>query len=432
MLPWLAKNVLVVDNPFSPFFNHHFPNRYIHVSFEEIYRARMARYEGLESYWDVPWEATVRGQVLQGLLGPVFLLAPVALLSLRSSAGRRLLIAAAVFGLPYVTNVGTRFLIPCLPELSLAMGLGLSRFPYVSLPVLLLHVVASIPAVIPAYASPYVWRLSEFPWRAALRLQPEEDYLDLKLDTYAVARMLDEYVPAAGKVFAFTAPPQAYTKRDLVTAHHAALNNTLGEMLMTPIQGNLQPRRRFRFEFTPRRIAGFRVILADPAPPREWSISELQVLSEGMPLKRDAAWRLRTEPNPWDVAYAFDSNPSTRWKTWETPLSGMFAEMNFNAERMADAVALDCSPDQGALQLRLEVMTESGKWETLPSEASESVAPLPSGMRRAATRELKSHRIDYMLLSDHDIGASDFAQNAEEWGITEVAEKKGFRLYRLD
>jgi len=53
---------------------------------------------------------------LGGLLGPVFLLAPLALFSLRRKEGRRLLLAALVFGANYFDNIGTRFLIPSLPS----------------------------------------------------------------------------------------------------------------------------------------------------------------------------------------------------------------------------------------------------------------------------------------------------------------------------
>ena len=42
---------------------------------------------------------TIRGGVLGGLLGPVFLLAPIGLLALRWRLGRRALMAALVFAI---------------------------------------------------------------------------------------------------------------------------------------------------------------------------------------------------------------------------------------------------------------------------------------------------------------------------------------------
>ncbi len=69
------------------------------------------------------WILTVGGQ-LGGQLGPVFLLAPLALLTLRTSVGRRLLLAGLIITLPYPQNIGARFLIPVLPFV--AMGIALS------------------------------------------------------------------------------------------------------------------------------------------------------------------------------------------------------------------------------------------------------------------------------------------------------------------
>ena len=86
MVPWMAKNWIMLDNPFSPFFNSIFPNPYTHQSFEAGYSAQMRNYHGLESHWDIPLEVTVHGETLVGLIGPLFLLIPLALLSLRQPA----------------------------------------------------------------------------------------------------------------------------------------------------------------------------------------------------------------------------------------------------------------------------------------------------------------------------------------------------------
>ncbi len=61
----------------------------------------------------------------RGVLGPVFLAAPLALLALRNREGRKLLLPCALVLLPYIGNIGTRFLISSLPFLSLALALTL-------------------------------------------------------------------------------------------------------------------------------------------------------------------------------------------------------------------------------------------------------------------------------------------------------------------
>ena len=103
ILPWMIKNAVQTGNPLAPFANHLFPNPYVHVSFEQEYRAYLRHYH-LTNWLSAPWELAVKGERLQGFFGPVFLLMPLALLSLRRAAGRRLLLAGAVFALPWFSE----------------------------------------------------------------------------------------------------------------------------------------------------------------------------------------------------------------------------------------------------------------------------------------------------------------------------------------
>src|SRR5216684_3723595 len=123
--PWLVKNWIWVDNPVSPFENRLFPNPYVHVSFEDFYRKSLQVYD-LKSRWQIPLELTVKGDLLTGFFGPLFLLTPLALLALRYRPGRQVWLAAIVFALPYYANVGTRFMIPAAPFLCVALALALS------------------------------------------------------------------------------------------------------------------------------------------------------------------------------------------------------------------------------------------------------------------------------------------------------------------
>ena len=81
------------QNPLAPFFNNWFPNPYVQYWFELDYRRHMSMY-ALTSWSQIPLEVTVHGSLLNGLLGPVFLLTPLAFLALRYPEGRRLLLAA--------------------------------------------------------------------------------------------------------------------------------------------------------------------------------------------------------------------------------------------------------------------------------------------------------------------------------------------------
>ena len=92
MLPWTVKNAVLVGNPVAPFFNRLFPNPYVTVGWEDAYRKGQKHYavtypeNRLVELMDAPLEVTVKGIRFQGLVGPIFLLAPLALLAWRHPA----------------------------------------------------------------------------------------------------------------------------------------------------------------------------------------------------------------------------------------------------------------------------------------------------------------------------------------------------------
>ena len=94
---------------------------------ERIYAETLRTYTGIKHNWEIPLQLTLRSGFDGGIFGPVFLLVPLALLALRFKSGRRLLLAGLVFAMPAYLNVGTRFLIPAAPFLTLALGMGLSE-----------------------------------------------------------------------------------------------------------------------------------------------------------------------------------------------------------------------------------------------------------------------------------------------------------------
>jgi hypothetical protein len=55
----------------------------------------------------------------------------------------------------------------------------------------------------------------------------------------------------------------------------------------------------------------------------------------------------------------------------------------------------------------------------------------PANLRRQAAEELKRRGIDYLLAFDGRFGADDLRDRAAEWGIRQIAEYKGARLYQL-
>jgi hypothetical protein len=111
-------------NPVAPFFNTVFPNPYITVELENEWRQGQSHMNGL-TLREMPLELTIKGYRAQGLFGWVFLLAPVALLTLKKTEGRYLLFASVLLAVAILGNKGARFL--CRPSPSWPWPWG-SRF----------------------------------------------------------------------------------------------------------------------------------------------------------------------------------------------------------------------------------------------------------------------------------------------------------------
>ncbi len=431
VLPWMVKNWIVVDNPLSPFFNRFFPNAYVRISFEQEYIERMRNYGEPKSVAEIPLDLTVKGEKFAGMVGPVFVLAPLALLALRFPEGRRLLLAAAVFSLPYFNNIGTRFLLPALPFLSLAFGLACARTPGVLPALIVLHAFLSWPHILKKYCSPYAWRLERIPVEAALRITPEETYLGERAHGYPIARMVEDMVPAGESVFSFNGIPEAYTGRRILVAYQAAFNSNLGEFVWTGTYADAAPVRHLRLTFPGQPLRRLRLMQTTPAAADQWSITEFRVLHENKELARSAAWRVRASPNPWDVQLAFDNSPVTRWRTWETIRAGMFVEVDLGAEYPMDSVLLETVKDHYQVKIALYGQRETGEWKLLSDSPQETEVPVMRGLRRAAARELLTRGVRYILAAPDDPAAEDYRINAVLWGIRLLGERGGVRLYAI-
>jgi hypothetical protein len=429
MLPWMVKNWLWVGNPFAPFANALFPNPYLTPGFERDYIESLRHYN-LGSYWNLPAEVTVRGG-LAGVLGPVFLLTPLGLLALRSREGRALLGAAAVVSLPYLGNIGTRFLIPPLPLLALAMGLVFSQWRLVAPAIALLHAVLSWPSVAALYARPSTWLLTNVTWREALRLRPEEEYLASKRRDFSVVRFLDNATPRGAKIFALRPLMEAYTSREVVVSYQSAPGLVMYDTLMAAIEPDRQPTGRVRFEFPAQPLRRVRVTQAARSGPDNWRVAEMRVLRGKEELPRAAQWRLRSWPNPWYAQLVFDNSPVTSWISGQRVSPGMYLELDFGRAETVDAVVLETPRPEGKIELRLEGLDAAGRWKVLSAPPQVSDAPLPPGLRRAAIEELKARGIRYMVVFDDDWHATDYMMNSYQWGIRQLLEERQIRVYEL-
>ncbi|MDQ6677619.1 MAG: discoidin domain-containing protein [Acidobacteriota bacterium] len=430
ILPWMTKNWITVQNPFSPFANSLFPNPYITKHFEREYSDMMRHREGLAQA-ERPLDHIVTGGKTSGLLGPAFLLAPLALLALRFAAGRQLLLASAIFLLPAFTNVETRFLMPMAPFLALALGLALVSVPGGIALVLAFHALTCWPAVVRGYSSPYAWRIDEFRPAESFRLVPEQTTLRKRMPSIEIDELLDRRVPPSGRVFCLSNPPEAYTSREILVRYESALGNQLGDFLNVALIPDFQPTGVVRFAIPEQKLRRIRIVQTATHAADTWNTAEIRVFDKSGEIRRDPSWRLRASVNPWNLPLAFDNDPVTRWSTEEPIRPGMYVEMDFGQSLPVTGVTLESARDQWSVRLRLESEAGPGQWKILSENPTQGEQRLPSNLRQDAMLEFKARGITHLLISKGDYGWEDYAQNQKLWGIAFEGEAQGSRLYRI-
>jgi len=430
-LPSLVKNQVTLGNPVFPFANRIFPNPIIQPAFEDVISRQMRNY-GSVSLAEIPLETTVNGLRLTGVVGPIFLLAPLGLLALRHREGRQVLLAALVFGLPYFANLGTRFLLPCLPFLSLALAMALAQRVWLACTLVLAHAALSYPPVLSRYIHPGAWRIEGAQWAAALRLKPEPQYLQQTLAEYEMSLEINKTVPPGQHIFSLSGFPQLYVQPQIILSGQSSQANSYRDTLLTPVLAELRPTHRYAATFAPLTVHAIRISARVPAAAEPWNITELRVVHNGSELPRERRWRLRASSNIWEAPAAFDNNPVTKWTAGEAGNSAQFLEVDFEGDITLDGVWLDGPPPPGGVALQISGRGHDGRWRDIPSRISEQQLPRLPRMRRAAIETLKRNNIGWLLVSDRDPGSQDFSERAAQWGITLICHKGRFSLYRLD
>jgi hypothetical protein len=428
VLPWLLRNWLWTGNPLAPLYNNWFPNPNFTTSFETDYRTYLAHYD-LQSLWQIPQAVTVRG-TLVGILGKVFKAAPLALLALHRREGRRLCLAALVFGAMYFSNIGARFLLPVLPFVALAMTIALGtgipgRVLAVGLAVL--HSYWSWPSVIPRYASEYVWRLHDIPWKWAFRFRPADEFLRERMPQYGLDRLIERVTEPGATVFTYRAIPEAYTSRRILVQYESEGNNVAGETLAIPIDPGFSPSWLARFTFPAQPLRAIRLEQSGSGQ-SQWRIYELRASRAGGELPR-SAWRGDAKPFPWGIPNAFDSSLVTFWECGDFLRPGQSVTVDFGKPETIDTLTVQSGYAQGDVKLRLFSRSGSGAWQPLASPSIEKL-DVPD-LRRAAVEQLKHSGIGYVLLFEGDIPAKDIYDHPADWGIEFLGESDGGRLYKL-
>jgi len=430
--PWMIRDWFYFGNPVAPFFNRIFPNPFVTVEFEDIYHSVLAHANDLKLS-EIPWESTVGGWRACGFLGCVFLLAPIALLSLRQKRGRQLMLAAALFALPIVGNKGTRFLIPAIPFLSLAMGMALARWPRLAATVVLAHAITSWPTVAAKYAHPWAWRIWEAPWKEALRLVPEGPFIAAHDAEYASTQVLNQLTPPDSRTFTFNEYAASYCTRDVMSDFGTAEGIRLKDTLWLASQPQYQPLQRWTFHFNAPPLYGIRIVQTASGTDI-WRIAELTFMDGGAEVRVAPNWQLTAKPFPWNADLAVDRRAITYWRSDRAITPGMYYQVRFGGgQQKIDSVLLDGPRDQAQVRMRLEGEVQPGQWQAL-AEPSVAVSPFPvEDQRRAAVAEVRRAGMGYILIRPHSWITDDVAKDSAAWGLVQIGDAGGgWRLYRIE
>jgi hypothetical protein len=428
IVPWVLRNWIWIGNPVAPFANRWFPNQYFHPGMEAMYLSDLRHYPDLRGL-RIAWELLVHGRGTGGIVGPVFVLAPLGLLALRRREGRQLLAAAAVFAVPAYLNTGARFLIPALPFVALAMTLATARFPALLLTFVVAAGMAGWPNVMARYTDPNAWRLNSIPVAAALRIVPEQKYLDQHLTDYSWKSGIEGLTPPNAKLFTLEPLPEAYFDRTIVVGYESSVGDRVIDLLATPLDHRLRPEVRRSFRFLPLTTKAVRLVETTAAA-GYWPVNELHVLFKGAELPRADSWRVRAWPNGWDARFGFDNSYATRWSSWQSMAYGMFLAVDFGNPQMIDEVKVD-QASTAESKVQVEVLDAGGHWIPLTDSAETVPLDIPSGLRRAATLAMKRDGMGYLFVRNTDFFADDMRANASYWGVTELRRTERAALYLI-
>ena len=430
LTPWMLRALLLTGNPLAPLANSFFPNGSFHIATEQTLSRYLRSYGGIRLN-QIPWALTTGGQKLQGLLGPVFLLAPLSLFALRTRAGRVLLAVAAWLAIPWALNVGTRFLLPSVPWLALALASVLSQPLAVGL--VILHCVLSWPAIVPLYADQYAWRLKDTPWRAALRLQVPADYLRETVGDYAVAEVVRAHVPRGERMLDLYGVPYSYAGTVPVgSLPSSEFDNLAGalELAARPETDTIyEAQARWPLDFT----RALRVRLDQP-PSGRWSVNEIELTCAGERMPASAYWTLDAWPNPWDAPHAVDRNDVSRWNTWQKAEPGMFVEVRFDKPIPLDGATVVFSRPDGPHHSSIYIQQLDRQWRRV---ADTGTIQNRAGFspRLSAMRFVKRSGIRYLLISTYGEGfgviGKQMAADPSAWALDKIECPNNVCLFQL-
>jgi 4-amino-4-deoxy-L-arabinose transferase-like glycosyltransferase len=429
IVPWILRSLVLTRNPAAPLMNSVFRNPWFHVATETGLSKGLASLHQLPRV-QIPWELAF-GDHLMGIYGPMLFALPLAIVAIRKPAVRLCLAASVVLAIPWFSNTGARFLMPSLVMASLALGVALPQ--RAARAILFLQAFLCIPPLLDLWLPRYQFRLHEFPLRAALRIEPEDQYLKQHTREYEEARLVDANTPPGSRIFSLIPVADAYLNREVVITWTSAEGDRMTDAIRTAA---LYPQDWFfdwkaHWPSQPLRALRFRMPASFDG---EWDISEVVLYSDDVPIYSSPQWTLRAWPNRWETPLAFDRLNLTHWRTWENIRKGDFVEVDFDhPQRLTQAVLRSHTPAYGLI-LEFYGQDLDGKWRRL-TNFSDAILRPKQDLRMEVATTLRRAGFRYLLAPTRfDVYArlgQRMLAEAPEWGLEPVANTGAAVLFRV-
>lgn len=427
--PWAIRGSVLTRDPAAPLMSNIFHNPYFHAATETDLE-RGLRSLGTVPASQVPWELAF-GDGLVGTYGPLLFAMPLALVALRKRNGWLVLASAVVLALPWYSNTGARFLMPALVFGGMALGMALPRPAAIA--AIALQAIGCMPPLLDARLPAWQFRLHDFPWRAALRLEPEEQYLLHHSPEYRVTQMLERNTPPEARIFSFVPVANAYLARDVTVTWTSAEGDRMTDALRT---ASIYPYAWFydwkaSWPVQSLRALRFRMPVSYDG---EWDIAEAQLYSGEVPIAPSPQWTLRAWPNRWEAPLAFDRLTVTHWRTWQPIRAGNYFEVDLDHPQLLTGVVLKTHTPAYRLMLDFYGQGAEGKWRRL-TRFSDAIELPPLDLRLEAAKALRRDGFRYVLaplaLDAWAPLARRMRAEAPQWGMETVAEGGNAILFRI-
>lgn len=428
--PWLARNAILTGNPLAPLGNRIFSNDHFHPQSERHLAQKLATYDGVTPFrvlHALAWDGTD----LQGLIGPALFLLPLSLVAARRARGRLLLAAALLLLLPWTRNIGARFLLPSLPFFFLAFASVAGSRGMATL--LLLQAVAVSPWALERYAGEHAWRLRGLPWRAALRLEPEAEFLRRTLFEYPFAEKAAPLVNEERLLDLYGLPSSYMRTVPLGPLSSAEFDNAV---IFLGAAAAPRPERTVVLQATlPGRLYRAVRIRLEKDWPGMWSVHDLMLEWRARRIRPSSRWLLDADPNPGDAFLALDQNPGTRWFTWDNGRAGAWLQITFDRPRPLDTVLLRTIDAPPLPPVSLWAQDTRSQWRDFTPQWRR-VTTERRFWRRQVTEYLHRRGIRWIAAPLWGEGYGRVGRSMRDqpsaWGVRLAVAERGLALFRIE